>query len=455
MDILENAHNLACGHTFCKTCIENLSDNTRQCPLCKKRFRTGDIAPNYMVNSQVESLGIQCPLGCAYVGGSRARIRSHRPECVKRVVICNNCGNNITFCDMTAHLRDVCDQMRCGSLECSFKSTWKEVMDHQVGCMLYKNMIFLDSFLKFFCSVSLVGGEEEIDLVTSSSVLNTVKHVLCHGTPCQKNKISNSMALSIVVEAISPQSLAPEEDLLHILNITKMDSIVCFLIPHCKDLFFKNLVNCPVQKLGKIADMMATEQLHADTTDQLNCIIEYVIGGGGDQTNSSGVSEGRQERRHQIANMFKKYLCGCYCSDGENFCGLWENEVFDSMAILATHSTFSRTGVRCVMHFFQQVTKDKPKDFRSIDMIISCLVCMMENKQKTDRLSVLDDFLVFALEATKNICLKSKKELENLKTNFDLVKEKWGETPDPGCPAVWKRIDTWTTHIEEQNASIK
>ena len=95
-----------CGHLYCEICIKKhfqfnkslqppfLTIHSAACPVCKERFRLGDVTPNENFQQWAltvyKSIEVKCPQECGFKGNA-FQVDDHQVyECPKRPIRCPN-----------------------------------------------------------------------------------------------------------------------------------------------------------------------------------------------------------------------------------------------------------------------------------------------------------------------------------------------------------------------------
>ena len=103
-----------CGHSFCKSCIEEWLLTQRSCPLSKKRFDYSvDLAKNFTLDALISSLEIRClnfKRSCNWVGTIET-LESHiQNDCLDVNVKClvSPCEKYVLRKNLLAHQSEDC-----------------------------------------------------------------------------------------------------------------------------------------------------------------------------------------------------------------------------------------------------------------------------------------------------------------------------------------------------------
>lgn len=71
---------LACGHLFCRLCIERAIDRTPQCPLCRADVDPKDLRPCDASEAHSKHYFVRCPWRCGWTGPCSQR-EAHAAQC--------------------------------------------------------------------------------------------------------------------------------------------------------------------------------------------------------------------------------------------------------------------------------------------------------------------------------------------------------------------------------------
>ena len=101
-----------CGHTFCKSCLDALTDSVddlyMMCPVCREKdFQT---VKNQQVERAIKRLCVSCTnsvAGCTWQGELNY-IKVHLESCQFEKIACNDCGNTVERQHLHEHLKNEC-----------------------------------------------------------------------------------------------------------------------------------------------------------------------------------------------------------------------------------------------------------------------------------------------------------------------------------------------------------
>ncbi|XP_025081950.1 E3 ubiquitin-protein ligase TRAF7-like [Pomacea canaliculata] len=138
----------ACGHTFCRRCVQNSTDGL--CPVDEQKLSV--VVANIAVSEQIGEMMVHCRYGCKFDSDSNTYIvdatrcqatiklcarREHEETCDFMPLECpNNTGcPPILRKDFEDHLR-VCNNVRCPyqKYSCEFMGTQEDLEDHLKVC---------------------------------------------------------------------------------------------------------------------------------------------------------------------------------------------------------------------------------------------------------------------------------------------------------------------------------
>ena len=83
LQVLDNAVNTPCGHTFCKACILRSLTNDKKCPLDRKPLKQNDLNAVIALETLLAKLPIKCQYrqnGCQF-SSSRSKMSAHESSC--------------------------------------------------------------------------------------------------------------------------------------------------------------------------------------------------------------------------------------------------------------------------------------------------------------------------------------------------------------------------------------
>ncbi|XP_005096532.1 E3 ubiquitin-protein ligase TRAF7 isoform X2 [Aplysia californica] len=148
---------VACGHTYCRPCVQNRVDGT--CPVDDQKLVV--MVANIAVSEQIGELMIHCKYGCSYDEASHTYIvdttrcpvtvklhtrKDHELDCDYMPVECpNNAGCPLLLKkDLEDHLRS-CNNVNCPHqrYSCDFMGTQEELEDHLKVCKFESMKDFL------------------------------------------------------------------------------------------------------------------------------------------------------------------------------------------------------------------------------------------------------------------------------------------------------------------------
>eukprot|EP00300_Choanocystis_sp_HF-7_P031369 c40660_g1_i1.p1 GENE.c40660_g1_i1~~c40660_g1_i1.p1 ORF type:complete len:445 (+),score=64.66 c40660_g1_i1:120-1337(+) len=86
----------ACGHSFCKRCIDLIikTNPVKVCPCCRARIQGGHLPPNFSLKGIIETFEIRCHNhihGCKHTALVTS-ISSHHPKCLFEACTCSHQG---------------------------------------------------------------------------------------------------------------------------------------------------------------------------------------------------------------------------------------------------------------------------------------------------------------------------------------------------------------------------
>ena len=91
--LLEPVIAVGCGHTFCRSCSEQLKEHNRPCPLDSTPSGANQFVPNRALGAQIDELEVHCPNnGHVTVDGSADEEAS-------------GCKEKMKLCELSVHLK--------------------------------------------------------------------------------------------------------------------------------------------------------------------------------------------------------------------------------------------------------------------------------------------------------------------------------------------------------------
>ena len=90
--LLEPVIAVSCGHTFCRSCSEQLKEHNRPCPLDSTPSGTNQFVPNRALGAQIDELEVHCPNSGHVRDGSADEQAS-------------GCKEKMKLCELSVHLK--------------------------------------------------------------------------------------------------------------------------------------------------------------------------------------------------------------------------------------------------------------------------------------------------------------------------------------------------------------
>lgn len=111
----------ACGHFYCRTCMQDLGHPVMSCLQDKTKLQSNEIFPDNFMRREIRSFVFQCPFqeqGCEWKGEIRD-VDSHCSSCdfVTFPCIHEACGMLVMKGDLPDHLQSEC---KCRPVVCEF-----------------------------------------------------------------------------------------------------------------------------------------------------------------------------------------------------------------------------------------------------------------------------------------------------------------------------------------------
>ncbi|XP_031560919.1 TNF receptor-associated factor 5-like, partial [Actinia tenebrosa] len=138
-DLMYRPVSLSCGHTVCKTCLENLYQKSRppvKCPSCRKEIGTADegLNVNVALNILLNKIQIKCTNeGCSWKGENRQK-QDHITSCSYHQVTCyDGCGFSGIRSIMEEHAKS-CPSKKEKCQFCREEISRRDLEEHEQQC---------------------------------------------------------------------------------------------------------------------------------------------------------------------------------------------------------------------------------------------------------------------------------------------------------------------------------
>lgn len=128
----------SCGHSFCKSCIENYHKEKKNCPISENEIEMEDLIKNNIVLKIIENLEIFCILkkdGCKWEGFVKDLDMHIEEDCEYEKINCENnlCKNKIRRKDLEEHLKN-CEFRKIECENCLKEEIFIKMPDHLKIC---------------------------------------------------------------------------------------------------------------------------------------------------------------------------------------------------------------------------------------------------------------------------------------------------------------------------------
>jgi hypothetical protein len=249
--------NVACGHAFCRTCLEayilrqkqTSSTTTLRCPgqhpngdPCEKTFECTEICISSSTEQYIAGLPFKCFRGCGVsnanhqltIGMGEEKLREHLMNtCDKRPILCGWCGETVIHCHWVHHRAHVCPgrPVTCKRCENEFKHC--DFVAHQsnepIRCAYYQ-------YCPNGCcqeeSTSIEGGhhqtyttyverlsEDDIEAHPQEPTIILVSQVAAHRLICPMRR----------TKCVCGEMLLPREEHDHLEHVCPKRSVNCLV----------------------------------------------------------------------------------------------------------------------------------------------------------------------------------------------------------------------------------